>query len=179
MTEIKKMHPVTMAEFAAMEKQEHVTYELINGVVMMSPRPAIQHQRISGKLYAQLSQSLKGKNCEPILEADLIIQEQNFVPDLMVVCDDDLNQLDQMVYYDKPPIIVIEIISPSSGSRDYFVKRHAYKELGVHEYWIVSPEEKCIMVIRFATGEECRYCEGQVKSYVMPEIAIDLDAIFA
>lgn len=175
MTLLKELQPVTLAEFEAMEKQEGLTYELIDGVVMMSPRPAIKHQRINGKLYAGFLSLLSDKNCEPILESDLIIEKQNFVPDLMVVCDENL---DEMIHYDKPPLIVVEIISPSSGSRDYFVKRRAYKELGVQEYWIVSPEEKCIMIICFATDEECRYCEGQAKSFVMPEIVIDLKDIF-
>jgi len=176
MSMLSKLQPVTLAEFEALEKQEGLTYELIDSVVMMSPRPAIKHQRINGKLHAALLPLLTSKHCEPILEADLIIEEQNFVPDLMVVCGDNL---DDMPHYDKPPLIVIEIVSPSSVSRDYFVKRRAYNEIGAQEYWIVSPEEKCIMVICFATGEECRYCEGSAKSFIMPEIAIDLGNIFA
>ncbi len=175
MTLFKELQAVTLAEFEAMEKQEGLTYELIDGVVMMSPRPAIKHQRISGNIYHELRTILKGRNCEPIQEIDLVLEQNNFVPDLMVVCDENL---DEMIHYDKPPLIVVEIISPSSGSRDYFVKRRAYKELGVQEYWIVSPEEKCIMIICFATDEEGRYCEGQVKSFVMPEIMIDLSSVF-
>jgi len=34
------------------------------------------------------------------------------------------------------------------------------------------------MVTCFATGEECHYCEGKITSYVLPEITIDLSAIF-
>ena len=176
MTQLKELHPVTMAEFTAMEKQEHLTYELIDGVVMMSPRPVAKHQKISGKIHAKLLQILDGKNCEPIQEIDLVLEQQNFVPDLMVVCDENI---DDMIRCEKPPLIAIEIISPSSSNRDHVVKRRAYQEVGVQEYWIVSPEEQCIMVISFATGEACRYGDGQVKSYVLPEIAIDLDAIFA
>ena len=162
--------------FQQMNKEEHATCELIDGIVMMSPRPSIKHQKINGNLHMALWHTLKKKNCVPILEADLIVQEQNFVPDLMVVCDEGL---DDMTHYDKPPLIVVEIISPSSGSRDYFVKRRSYKEIGVQEYWIVSPEEKCIMVICFSSDEECRYCDGTVKSYIMPEIEIALEDIFA
>ena len=172
----KPLNRTTFDEFQQITKEEHVTYELIDGIVMMSPRPSIKHQQISGKLHMALWHILKKKNCTPILEADLIIQEQNFVPDLMIVCDEGL---DDMTHYDKPPLIVVEIISPSSGSRDYFVKRRSYKEIGVQEYWIVSPEEKCIMVICFSSDEECRYCDGTVKSYIMPEIGIALEDIFA
>jgi len=142
----------------------------------MSPRPTAKHQKISGKTYAKLLQILEGKNCEPILEIDLVLEQQNFVPDLMVVCDE---KLDDMIRCEKPPLIVIEVISPSSVSRDQFIKRRAYEKSGVQEYWIVSPEEKCVTVLSFATGNEAVYCEGQVKSFVLSEIAIELRDIFA
>lgn len=176
MSYLKELSQVTLEDFLAMPKEERLTYELIDGVVMMSPRPAIKHQRISGNLYYQFRTILKDKHCEPIQEADLILDEQNFVPDLMVVCEENL---DDMAHYDKPPLLVVEILSPSSASRDYFVKRRAYETLGVQEYWIVSPEETCIMVICFTTDEECRYCEGTVKSYVLPEVSVPLEDVFS
>ena len=176
MSYLKELSQVTLEDFLAMPKEEGLTYELIDGVVMMSPRPAIKHQQINGNLYYQFRTILKDKHCEPIQEADLILDEQNFVPDLMVVCEENL---DDMAHYDKPPLLVVEIVSASSASRDYFVKRCAYKTLGVQEYWIVSPEETCIMVICFTTDEECRYCEGTVKSYVLPEVSVPLEDVFS
>ncbi len=175
MTEVKELQRMTLEEFLSEPQQEGWNYELIDGIRMMSPRPSIKHQRVNGKLYMALWNSSGTRNCEPIQEADLIIEGQNFIPDLMLICDDDI---EDKAHYDKPPIIVIEIVSPTSGSRDYFVKRREYRKIGVQEYWIVSPEEKCVMVICFTSGEECRYCEGKVKSYVLPEIEIDLASIF-
>ena len=175
MTLVKELQPVTPAEFEAMEKQEGLTYELIDSVVMMSPRPAVKHQKVSGKTYAKLLQILEGKNCEPILEIDLVLEQNNFVPDLMVVCDENL---DDMVRYEKPPLIIIEIVSPSSASRDHVIKREVYEKLGVQEYWIISPGERCITVFSFATNEKAHFCDGQVQSFIMPEIKIDLNYIF-
>jgi len=175
MTQLKELQPVTLADFEAMEKQEGLTYELIDGVVMMSPRPAAKHQKTSGNIYYELRNVLKGKNCEPIQEIDLVLEQQNFVPDLMVVCNENL---DDMIRYENPPLIIIEIVSPSSASRDHIIKREAYEELGIQEYWIVSPGEKCITVFSFATNKKEHFCDGQVKSFVLPEIAIDLSAIF-
>lgn len=134
MTLVKELHPVTMAEFETMEKQEGLTYELIDGAVMMSPRPAVKHQKVSGKTYAKLLQILEGKNCEPILEIDLVLEQNNFVPDLMVVCDENL---DDMVRYEKPPLIIIEIVSPSSAAVTTllsvkFTKNWVCKSIGLY-----------------------------------------------
>lgn len=176
MTEVRELQPTSFAEFEALPKEEGWNYELIDGMVMMSPRPTAKHQKVSGNIYHELRNVLKGKHCEPILEIDLVLEGENFIPDLMVICDENL---DEVARYEKPPLIAIEIVSPSSTSRDYYVKRQAYARLGVQEYWIVSPEEKCIIVISFATNEDTQFCEGTVKSFVLPEVEIDLTDIFS
>ncbi len=165
----------TLEEFEKLSREDGWNYELIDGVVMMSPRPAIQHQIISGNLYAELRNALRQKNCIPIQEIDLILDGQNFVPDLMVICNESIGELKN---YKKPPLIAIEIISPGSSSRDHITKRRKYEQLGIQEYWIISPEEKCVTVLSFATDGEEMYCEGQVKSSVLPEVVIDLGTIF-
>ena len=175
MTEVKELQRMTLEEFLSQPQEEGWNYELIDGIKMMSPRPSKEHQNISGNLYFELRNALNTKNCKPLLEADLVIDENNLVPDLMVICNEPLEGKRQ----ETPPLIAIEIISPSTASVDYFTKRLKYELLGVQEYWIVAPEEKCIMVIRYATNEQERYCEGKVTSYVLPEVEIDLASIFA
>ena len=134
MTQMKSLQPVTLSEFGAMKKEEGRNYELIDGIVIMSPRPSLAHQWISGKLFLELWHILKGTSCMPIQEIDLVLDEQNFIPDLMVICNEDIRE---RKHYDKPPMIAIEIISPTSASRDHILKRRKYEQLGVREYWIV------------------------------------------
>ena len=174
MSVAKPLKLYTLEEFAQMPKEEHITYELIDGVIMMSPSPTMEHQNISGNIYHEMRTVLKTSSCKPIYEIDVNVNSNVMSPDLAVICKDELKGKS----YDKAPVIVVEIVSPSSVSRDYFVKRRIYREIGVQEYWIVSPEEKCIMVICFTTGEEVHCCQGSVCSFVMPEIEIALDTIF-
>ena len=168
------IEPVTPEEFERMDKDERLTYELIDGVVLASPRPSIAHQSISGNLFAELRHILRGKGCRPFIEIDLVLNDNYFVPDVLVDCSD----LSKEQQCQQPPLIVIEVVSPSSTSRDHIIKRSQYEQLGIQEYWIVSPEEKCITVFAFTTNEQQMYCAGQVKSIVMPDIAIDLESIF-
>ena len=171
----KPLEIKTLTEFETMPKEEGWNYELIDGIVLMSPRPSSTHQIISGNLYFELRTALKGKNCIPIQEIDLVLEGENFIPDLMVICNEDIRDIKR---YEKPPLIAIEIVSPTSGSRDYITKRRKYEQLGIQEYWIVSPEEKCITVFDFVNKNEEMYCEGTVKSFVLPEIEINLEDIF-
>ena len=176
MTEVKELQRMTLEEFLREPQEDGWIYELIDGIKMMSPRPAGAHQMISGNLFSELRSILRGKGCGPLLEMDLVLKDNNLIPDLMVICDDvDISELKR---YEKPPLIAIEIVSPSTASIDYFTKRLKYEHLGVKEYWIVSPDEKCIVIINFVTGQQERFCEGQVSSYALPEIQIDLNKIF-
>ena len=171
----EKNQLVALPEFEAMAKNEQLNYELIDGVVLMSPRPSLEHQNVSGHLYFELRQQLKDADCKPILEVDLVLANDSLVPDLMIICDQEL----QGKRYEKPPLIVMEIISPTSASRDHIIKRRKYEELGIKEYWIISPEEKCVTVFDFTANRHEMYCDGQVRSFVLPAIQITLDDIFA
>ncbi len=76
MTQLRELQSVTLAEFETMKKQEGLTYELIDGVVMMSPRPSFEHQDISGNIYYELRNVLKETQCKPIQEIDLVLDEK-------------------------------------------------------------------------------------------------------
>ena len=173
----KKIEPVTPEEFEAMEKSDHFSYELIDGIVMMSPSPSFKHQLISGNLYHELKTILKGGKCLPIQDFDLILDKHPFKPDLMVICTNFDTLLDAK-YYTEPPTIAIEIISPSSASRDHITKRYLYEQLGILEYWIVSPEESCITIMDFVNNQHEMYNTGCAKSFVLPDIHLDLANIF-
>lgn len=170
----KPLKLYTFEEFEALKKDDNLTYELIDGVVMMSPRPALEHQAISGNLYFELRNALKTTNCKPIQEIDLVLEKNNLVPDLMIICNDELKG----TRYEKAPFIVVEIVSPSSISRDCFFKRHKYEQLGIQEYWVIIPDEKCVDVFCFENKQYTHYCGGKIKSFVLPEIEIDLSSIF-
>ncbi len=174
MTEVKRLQPLSFEEFEALEQQEGYTYELIDDTAYIWPTPSIEHQRIRGRVYIAMLAALAGKEFEPIQSVDLILEKNNFVPDIMVLRDDDFNSDRQ----ETPPLIVAEVLSPSSANRDHFIKRIKYEQLGIKEYWIVSPDDKCIMVISYATGSQRMYRDGVAKSIVIPELQIELVGIF-
>ena len=173
----KPLKLYTLEEFEQMTKEEHITYELIDGLVMISPRPAAKHQLVSGNLYAELRAVLRKNNCNVIQEFDLMLEHQIFVPDLMITCGDKF----EGNRYENAPLIIIEIVSPTSMSRDYVVKRNKYEQLGIQEYWIVSPEEECIDVLCFTDSSHTNYCVKDnplLTSCTLPELTVDLTGIF-
>ena len=71
----------------------------------------------------------------------------NYVePDLSIICD--RSKLDEKGCHSAPDW-VIEVVSPSSKSRDYMEKLFKYHTAGVRKYWIVDPEKQRVMVYWF------------------------------
>ena len=118
--------------------------ELINGqVVMMSPRPVINHNRIIRNLTHIFEVYLKGKKCEFFADGvDVYLtKKDHFVPDAMVVCDPNKIHNDGV---HGAPDLVVEVLSPSTMKNDKGYKKDVYEQCGVLEYWLVDVNNKSV-----------------------------------
>lgn len=133
--------------------QEEPRDEMLNGkVVLMSPRPSINHYRISGNIYTIFRSYLKGKTCEAFGDGvDLYLTDiDRFVPDGMIVCNKNFIKKDGI---HGAPDLVVEILSPSTARNDRGHKKRVYEAVGVREYWIVEPETKSVEVYLLKDGK--------------------------
>jgi len=168
-------------------------WEIIEGEAhSMSPAPTLDHQRYLRRLLNKFENYLEGKTCEVFNSpCDLLLLEEgetvdkatNIVqPDIMVVCDS--NKLFENKCCVGAPDLIIEILSPSTASKDMKKKRLLYERFGVKEYWIVDPVHKTIQV--FTSGEDKLYgksniysSEDKIKVGLFADLEIDLKVIFA
>ena len=95
-------------------------------------------------------------------------------PDLVVICNPDR-------LHDKgcmgAPDWVMEVISPSTRSRDYAIKLFKYRTAGVREYWIVNPDKELITVYRFDQKPEVvdvYHFDEDVPFSIFPDLSIRL-----
>lgn len=128
------------------EDFDKIKKELIDGkIVMMSPRPRINHNRVCTAISREFSLYLKGKTCEAFSDGvDVFLDEKNrFIPDVMIVCNPDIVD-DEGVH--GAPDLVVEILSPTTARFDRGKKKDAYEKAGVREYWIVDTFSRSIEV---------------------------------
>jgi Uma2 family endonuclease len=136
-----------------MEDLPHYTYddyiqwegswELIRGIPFaMTPAPAIKHQAICVEIVFQLKSLLKDcPKCKVLLPVDWQITEDTVVqPDVLVVCADPENLEGEKL--EIPPVLVFEVLSPSTTRKDRILKYQLYEQAGVKYYCIVDPETK-------------------------------------
>ena len=173
-----------------LEWDDDVRYELYSGIPMALASPSDVHQRISGEIYLQLGNYLRGKNCRAyyapldvrLFEADgdrpedvdIVVQ-----PDLMVVCDQ--NKVDRHGVHGAPDL-VIEIISNSSRRLDRLTKLNLYQRAGVREYWIVDPDTGVVSVYTLKDGiyrTAAAYgADASVRVGILDDCTIDLSTVF-
>lgn len=128
------------------EYSDEVRFELIdNKIVMMSPRPRIDHNRACTNIVREFSLKLKGKICEAFGDGvDLYLDKKNhFIPDVMIVCNPDIVK---EYFVAGAPDLVVEVLSRSTAQNDRTKKKDAYEAAGVKEYWIVDIMNKAVEV---------------------------------
>ena len=113
--------------------------EIIGGKVVMMAPASVNHNRINKNISRIFDDHFRGKQCEYFIEAGLYLtaDEDEYIPDGMVVCDPDKVKGDSGVY--GTPDLVVEILSRSTARYDKGRKKDIYERFGVREYWIVDP----------------------------------------
>lgn len=126
-------------------------WELIHGIpYAMTPAPSIQHQKISQHIAVGLDGALSEcEECLALLPVDWKIDEDTVVqPDNLVICDEVID-----TYLRKAPVMIFEILSESTASKDKNTKFALYEKEGVRHYVIVDPKERIAKVYRLHEGK--------------------------
>jgi Uma2 family endonuclease len=112
-------------------------YELDDGVLVVSPAPAISHQVVVSRLtFLLMGQAPAGVEviAGPGVEMSRV---QYRIPDLIVARVADFDLAAKSVT--RAPEIAIEVASPSTALYDRNRKKTVYAEFGIPRYWIVAP----------------------------------------
>ena len=139
-------------------------YEVIDGEVLVTPAPSTTHQHILATLIIALRGYVERERLGVVLpDVDLLFVEGQFLrPDLLFVPNAARDGITSRGV-EKAPGLVVEILSPSSGSIDRVKKPRRYRDFGVPEYSVVDPEEQVVWVWRFAAGaSDAERVEGRV-----------------
>ena len=146
----KKDGEYTLDDYYALPDERRV--ELIDGVFYDMSAPAVIHQKILGELhilFRECTDAHEGR-CEVYLspcDVRLDMDNKTMVqPDLLVICKS--YDLDAK-RFEGAPDLVLEILSPSTRSKDMLLKLYKYQNAGVKEYWVVDPDHETVLVYYF------------------------------
>src|SRR6476469_6567988 len=118
-------------------------YELIDGILIVSPAPALRHQRAIRRLCRIFEDNCPDDH--EVFFAPLDWQPDgrtSLEPDLLVVAKDRLGEAN----ITENPALVVEVLSPSTSRFDRVLKFSRYAEAGIPQYWIVDPRTPSVEV---------------------------------
>jgi len=161
MDAIRKEDRYTIEDIFALPDGERA--ELIDGKIYYMAPPNTKHQRLVHFFDREIGNYIQGHKgeCE-VFPAPFAVflneDNKSYVePDISVICD-------KHKITDKgcsgAPDWVIEIVSLSSKSMDYFTKLFKYRTAGVREYWIVDSIKQRVMVYFFEKESVEEYSFG-------------------
>lgn len=143
-------------------------HELVDGVIVLSPAPSRIHQRGVTQLAIRLGNILPPRLEVLVAPFDIAAGPRSQVqPDVLVVPREDDAPCPV-----PPPLLAVEVLSPSNRGYDLVTKRNLYERARVPSYWIVDPDEPSVTVLEL--DDDGRYDEvervtgGGIVSVVRP-----------
>lgn len=123
-------------------------YELIDGVLYVTPAPSDVHQLVAGEFYSRIRKYLSGSKLAYALFSPADVRKgdrtRNRVqPDVFAVRFA-AGKRPTYPYELGDLLLVIEVQSPGNPLLDYQVKRKLYLSQGVPEYWIANAEARIV-----------------------------------
>ena len=174
---------LTYQDYANLEGDER--YELLDGELILVASPNRDHQTVSLRLASRMLSFVDENGLGWVFEApfDVLFTDTDVVqPDIMFISREREHILTRANVQGAPDLIV-EILSPSSSTRDWRAKRGLYAAHGVREYWIVDPANRIVSVLLLQDGvleiEQTLTEDDTATSAVLDGFSVSLDSIFS
>lgn len=133
---------VTVVEYLHDEELSDVKHEYLNGMVHAMAGGTIRHSAVALNISSTLKTLLRGKDCRPhgsdaAVNLSRHRDERFYYPDASVTC----GPFDPSARALVDPVVVFEVLSPSTARIDQTEKKDAYLACeSIQHYVIVEPE---------------------------------------
>ena len=141
-------------------------YELLDGILLVSPAPTRRHQRAAYELTMLL-----GEHCPPQMEVLFAPldwrpdKRTSLQPDVLVLGNRDLESTAA-----ESMILAVEVLSPSTRRKDTILKRSKYEDEGIASYWIVDPHSPSITALELIDGRYVTVGEATAEQALTVEM---------
>jgi Uma2 family endonuclease len=173
---------MTLDEWDALPEDNSAHYELQEGVLVVSPKPARRHQRALMRLASQMERQLS-PDWEVLPDFEVVVQAEGpatvRAPDLVMVRTDGPEK--RVVAGEV--LLAVEIISPGSRKIDTHLKPFEYAEAGIPHYWVVDLDPPAASITVYGLGApddgyvESQTATGELVVLEPFEMRIDIGAL--
>jgi Uma2 family endonuclease len=177
-------HLLTLAEWDALPEDTSHRYELVEGILLVAPRPAPMHQRAMVRITAELDRQLPD-DLTALADVDVLI-EGGFpptvrAPDVVVVPSAQAEQNPTRLEA-ADVLVAVEIISPGTGRTDRVTKLAEYADAGIAHYWLVDLEPPATLTTYLLVDgdyEEVARGIGAIDLGAPAPVRLDVDGLLS
>jgi Uma2 family endonuclease len=170
--------PRTLEEFDAWHARQPERWEFIDG----QPRPmapaSMKHSIIKGNAFAALHNALVGTPCQALVDGPQIrTDEISAIPDVVVTC----GPIDLSTPVIAEPVIIVEIMSPSSERDDAGRKWFSYRKIPSLKHYLVLSQDERVVQVHSRAGDlwRERFISAGVIKLDDPPVRLEVEAIYA
>lgn len=136
----KHKQTLSIEEYLAGEQDVEVRHEYVSGQIYAMAGTSDRHNRIAINLVTKLDPHIEGNPCELFISEMKVKVADDLVyyPDVMVACD----KPPRDPYCRTHPVLVVEVLSPSTQRIDQGEKLNAYRNVpSIRDYLIVAQDQ--------------------------------------
>jgi Uma2 family endonuclease len=164
------------------EAPESLRWEFVRGEVIVYSPATAEHQRLTGFMFRLLQGYCETKRWGEALTGPAAIRflpEVVREPDLFVLPPEEVPRA-RGVPLEVRPVLVVEVVSPTTRSMYLGEKAEDYRQAGIPEYWAVDAERREVVVHRLAGGgwQVERVGSGSIVSRTLPGFRLDTAWLF-
>jgi len=153
-------------------------YELLDGVLLVTPQAAAPHQIVASRIQGELSVSLQKAGLAHVVGPGAVVRlpRTQLQPDILVYPARFSPTTDWRKITEH--WLAVEVLSRSSRMYDREFKRDAYFALGLQQVWLVDWRDGSVEV---CTGKgKCRVVRDRIRWRIArTEVTIELNEVFA
>ncbi|MDB9313037.1 Uma2 family endonuclease [Spirulina sp. CS-785/01] len=155
---------LSLTDYLNYSDETDTCYELVNGELIPMGLGTGRHGELGKRLVQMFDQESDRTGHQwTALQSVVGVQsprgekwETVRIPDVLVLPKEQWRTLQNQEAVirlgDSPPVLVVEVVSPSSQSIDYRAKRSEYSVLDIPEYWVIDPLEEKVTVFTLSEG---------------------------
>ncbi len=166
----QRVGPHTFEDFCALVREDQKA-DLINGVIYMASPENTDANELIGWLFTLMNLYVRRKKLGQMYVSRVALRladKHGPEPDITFVRTEHLPRV-KRGGIEGPADLAVEMVSPDSVERDYYLKRELYEQYGIPEYWIIDEMDQSVTLLRLKEGKyhEVRPRKGELNSKVM------------
>ena len=177
--------PLDQTTYLKLDEQSETRLELIGGQIVAMAGASDTHNDLSAEIVTAMNIALRGSGCRATL-ADLRVHVEetgdNFYSDVVVRCKD-AEFHPSLPHALLTPIIIVEILSPSTQKKDREIKLTAYKRIASLQHYLLVSHDR-VLVHHFKRIDETEWkffdysWRRETIEFDLPKFSLSLDNMY-